>query len=161
MGPYDGLLRDMILRSKHSSGEGSAEVLAGVWAETVGNKVSALNADLVVPVPLHWRRHWSRGFNQSEVLGQALARCLRLSCKPRWLRRIRNTPRQTQQTPSGRRDNVRGAFAASRRADLRGKTILLVDDILTTGSTCSEAARALRQAGARQVHVVVLAHSQS
>jgi predicted amidophosphoribosyltransferase len=83
-----------------------------------------------------------------------------LPCRPRWLRRIRNTPQQMRQTPADRRDNVRGAFRARARPALRGQTVLLVDDVLTTGSTCSEAARALREAGAARVVVAVLAHSQ-
>jgi predicted amidophosphoribosyltransferase len=94
------------------------------------------------------------------ALARALAARLSLPCHPRWLRRIRNTPKQTAQTPTGRRENVRGAFRAPRRARLRGKAVLLVDDVLTTGSTCSEAARALREAGAARVVVAVLAHGQ-
>jgi predicted amidophosphoribosyltransferase len=75
------------------------------------------------------------------------------------LRRIRATPRQTQQSsPSGRQENVRGAFGVPRGVPVNGKTILLVDDVLTTGSTCHEAARALRKAGAARIVVAVLGH---
>jgi predicted amidophosphoribosyltransferase len=75
------------------------------------------------------------------------------------LRRIRATPPQTSQTPSARRDNVRGAFRARQGLLLEGKTILLVDDVLTTGSTASEAAKALRSARPARIIVAVLAHS--
>ena len=121
----------------------------------------AIGADTVIPVPLHWLRYWKRGYNQSEVLARGLAARLQLPCRTGWLRRIRNTPKQTAQTPAARRENVRGAFRTGRSADLSGRTILLVDDVLTTGSTCSEAARALRDAGAKNVMVAVLAHSRA
>lgn len=157
LGPYDGLLREVILRLKHASGEGLAEVLGELWVSHLEQRLRHLKADVTVPVPLHWQRRWSRGYNQSEVLARAIAHRLRIPCKPGWLRRIKNTPMQTQQTATARRENVRQAFSAPAWADLRGKTILLVDDVLTTGSTASDAARALRAAGAGSVVVAVLA----
>jgi ComF family protein len=161
LGPYEGPLREVVLRLKHHSGEGLAEVVGALWAAHAEARLRATGTDLVIPVPLHWRRRWSRGYNQSETLAHALAARLRLPCRPRWLRRTRSTPKQTGQTPAGRRENVRGAFAARAVDAIKGKTVLLVDDVLTTGSTCSEAARALRSAGAVRVVVAVLAHGQS
>jgi ComF family protein len=158
LGPYDGLLREIILRMKYSAHEGLAETLGELWAEKAETHLQATGAEQVIPVPLHWRRRWSRGYNQSEVLARALAARLRLPCQTRWLRRTRNTPSQVQQTPAGRRANVRNAFLARRRPELPGKVILLVDDVMTTGSTASEAARALRDAGAGRVIAAVLAH---
>ena len=83
-----------------------------------------------------------RGYNQSEALAHGLAARLRLPVRPGWLRRVRATPIQPTQTLAGRRENVRGAFAAPKRLVV-GKTLLLVDDVMTTGATVSEAARAL------------------
>lgn len=160
LGPYEGLLREVILHLKHAAGEGLAEVVGALWADQVGPRLSNLKPNVVIPVPLHWLRRWTRGYNQSEILALCLATRLGLPCRPRWLRRIRATPQQTQQTPAGRRENVRGAFRARAGHHLRGQTVLLVDDVLTTGSTCSEAARALRDGGAARVVVAVLAHSQ-
>jgi ComF family protein len=160
LGPYDGLLREMILRLKHPTGQMLADLLGDLWAEQAGPKLRALGAEVVIPVPLHWWRRFARGYNQSEALARALAHHLSLPCRSGWLRRVRNTPQQTRQTPAGRRENVKNAFRARPRAALRGKTVLLVDDVLTTGSTCSEAARALRAAGAARVVAAVLAHSQ-
>jgi competence protein ComFC len=158
LGPYDGLLRDVILRMKHVSGEGLAEVLAKLSATHLENRLGNLKADVVVPVPLHWRRRWKRGYNQSEVLARALADHLHIPCQPGWLRRVRNTPQQTSMaSDSARRDNVRNAFAASAWAQFGGKTILLVDDVVTTRSTANDAARALRMAGAGRVVVAALA----
>lgn len=132
LGPYEGLLRELILRMKHSSGETLAEVLGIVWAEAARERLLAAKVDAVVPVPLHWWRRLRRGYNQSETLARALASALRVPCRPRWLRRIRATPMQTLQTPAGRRENVRGVFRARTRPELRGRTVLLVDDVLTT-----------------------------
>jgi len=161
LGPYEGLLREVVLRLKHHSGEALGEGLGHLWAEHSQAALRAVGATVVIPVPLHWWRHWRRGYNQSEVLARALAASLGVPCRPRCLRRIRNTAQQTLQTPAGRRDNVRGAFRTRRGTDLRGRAVLLVDDVLTTGSTCSEAAGALRQAGAARVTVAVLARSQA
>lgn len=159
LGSYDGLLRDLILRMKMQTGEGLAEVMGQLWSGVSLSKLLQLKADLVVPIPLHWYRRWRRGYNQAETLARALAQKLSLPCLPRCLRRIRNTPKQTLQTsPSERRDNVRGAFRVRRGIALTGKRVLLIDDVLTTGATASEAARTLRKAGAASVAVGILAH---
>jgi ComF family protein len=162
LGYYEGALRDVILRMKQARHEGLAELVGELWADRAGADLRALGAAAVVPVPLHWWRRLRRGYNQSEAVARALAKRLGLPFRPRWLRRARNTPQQTaQQTPTARRENVRGAFAARRRTDLAGLTLLLVDDVMATGSTASEAARALRAAGAARVVVAVLARSHN
>jgi ComF family protein len=160
LGPYEGLLRELILQLKHLTGEALAEILGDLWAEQAESRLRELGADMVIPVPLHWWRRLARGYNQSEALARSLAARLRLPCKPHWIRRIRYTPFQTQQPRAARVKSVHGAFQTRSWARLRGKTVLLVDDVLTTGSTCSEAARALREAGAARIVVAVLAHSQ-
>jgi ComF family protein len=146
---------------KNRNGETLAELIGELCAEYAEARLRKFAADVVIPVPLHWWRRWNRGYNQSEALAIMLALRLKLPCRPGWLRRIRHTPEQTSQTPSERRENVRGAFRAGSWASLRGKRVLLVDDVLTTGSTCSDAARALRKAGASQVAVAVLARSRN
>jgi ComF family protein len=159
MAPYDGLLREQILRMKKPTGEMLAELMGDLFAAAVGPRVKECQPDMVLPIPLHWRRRWSRGFNQSERLAEGVAAYLGIPCRPRWLRRTRATADQVQQTPAGRRDNVKNAFAA-RTGQLKDKTVLIIDDVLTTGSTASEAARALKQAGAAKVWVAVLAHGR-
>jgi ComF family protein len=159
LGPYDGQLREAVLRMKNHSGEGMAELFGELWAKHAKLAFDALGIDALTPVPLHWRRRWRRGYNQSEAVAHGLAARLRLPCRSSWLRRTRATPMQTTQTLAGRRENVRGAFAAAH--PLAGQTILLVDDVMTTGATASEAARALRKAGAARVIVAVLARAHS
>jgi ComF family protein len=159
LGPYDGLLRAVILRLKNQRGEGLAELLGERWAGGAGDRLRALGADAVVPVPLHFWRRLRRGYNQSAALAGGLARSLGVPCRRGWLRRVRNTPPQTAQTAAGRKENVRGAFAVSRGAVLKGQCLLLVDDVMTTGATAGEAARTLRAAGAGRVVVAVLARA--
>ena len=134
--------------------------MGAVWACHGIERLRSLQADVVIPVPLHWTRRWRRGFNQSELLAQALAARLGVKCPRGWLFRARPTPPQTRQTPPQRRENVRGAFRVRAETELRGKTVLLVDDVMTTGSTVHEAARALRTAQPARIAVAVLAHGR-
>ena len=112
--------------------------------------------DLIVPMPLHWRKRWQRGFNQSALLASEIGRRSNLPVKNA-LRRIRFTATQAGLTNSKRRLNVSGAFRARKRPALDGQRILLVDDVMTTGATAASCARALKIAGARQVTLLTLA----
>jgi ComF family protein len=160
LGPYDGPLGDVVLRLKHHAREGLAEALGKLWAEHAGAALRALGADVVIPVPLHWFHRLRRGYNQSEALARELAAALGVRCRPRWLCRARLTRKQHHcRTREERRENVRDAFRARAGDALHGKHVLLVDDVLTTGSTAHEAARPLRAAGAAQVTVAVLARA--
>jgi ComF family protein len=160
LGRYEGLRREVILRLKKQGGEDLADLLGECWAEKAATQFRALRVDALVPVPLHWLRRWQRGYNQSAALCRGLASRLRLPYYTNWLRRVRHTPRQSSQTREERRVNVRGAFRCRVGATLQGRSILLVDDVMTTGATASEAARALRAGGAARVVVAVLARAQ-
>jgi len=158
LGLYEGGLRDTVLAIKTSTGQQLAESVGRLWARHHADRFRALGVGVVIPVPLHWWRRFRRGYNQSEALSQPIAQRLGAEHRPAWLRRTRPTSYQSQLSETDRRTNVRGAFAVTRSARLTGKAVLVVDDVLTTGSTASEAARALRQGGASAVHVAVLAH---
>jgi ComF family protein len=116
-------------------------------------------ADLVVPVPLHWRRLWQRRFNQAATLGQALARGAGIAFDPLILARVKPTRPQVGLSRSQRRENLQGAFRVTddARPKLARKRVLLVDDVLTTGSTANAAARVLLRAGAASVDVLAFA----
>jgi ComF family protein len=158
LGPYDGLLREVILRLKHQTGEVLAELLGEYWADAAAARFAQLQCDVIVPVPLHWIRRWRRGYNQSASLGRGLSMRLGIP-RQSWLRRVRNTPEQTKQTLAGRRANVRGAFRVRSGVALQGRSVLLVDDVMTTGATAGEAARVLRKSGASRVAVAALARA--
>jgi ComF family protein len=158
LGTYESGRREIILKLKHSQNEGLAEVVGQLWAEHAGEVVRGCGITAVVPVPLHWRRRWSRGYNQSEVLAEAWAQSLRVPLERRWLRRVRSTVLQTSLTPTARHENVRGAFRTRSDPRIRGSVVLLIDDVLTTGATASEAAKVLKRAGADRVVVAVLGH---
>jgi ComF family protein len=117
------------------------------------------DADLLVPVPLHWTRLWQRRFNQSAMLARDVAARTGLPANLTALRRVRRTPKQVGLPRKARHENMAGAFEVSEagRAEIAGRSVILVDDVLTSGATADACARALRRAGARQVDVLVVA----
>ena len=155
---YRPPLSDVILRMKQPAGDLLAEGIADVWAGQMAPRIRPLAPNIIVPVPLHWRRRLWRGFNVANLLGRALGNRLGIPGHGSALRRVRPTPSQTTLTPAQRRTNVRNAFAVRRRFQMNGALAVLVDDVLTTGSTLSEAARALKAAGVKSVHAAVIAH---
>jgi ComF family protein len=161
VGPYAGRLREVILHIKNVQGEGLAEVVAKEWAARAEQDLRSHGIHCVMPVPLHWWRRWRRGYNQSDALARAMAKMLQRPFHPYGLRRLRKTATQVTLSVTDRRLNVRGAFQARGSINLNGKTVLLVDDVMTTGSTAHEAARALRRAGAERVVVAVLARAEA
>ncbi|MGM0584899.1 MAG: double zinc ribbon domain-containing protein [Pseudomonadota bacterium] len=154
---YEGAGREMALAFKHGDRLDVARP-AATWMIRVGRPLIE-GADLIVPVPLHWRRLLSRRFNQAAELARRVARESGAPWAPTLLRRVRATGMQRGLTREERRENLSGAFAvAPRGADrLRGARVLLVDDVYTTGATLSGCAEALRAAGAARVDALCLA----
>jgi len=109
---------------------------------------------VLVPVPLHRTRLWTRGFNQSALVARELSRRLEIAADPMLLRRIRRTPPLKGMSPSQRRKTVTGAFRVADKAAVVGRTVILVDDVLTTGSTAEACAKALKRAGAARIELV-------
>jgi ComF family protein len=160
LGPYQGRLQEVVLRMKNRWNEGLAELVGEWWADAAKDRFVSLAVDCVVPVPLHWLRRWRRGYNQSSSLALGLSTGLRLPLQKWWLKRIRNTPSQKALSATARHENVRGAFQVRSSAACTGRSILLVDDVMTTGATAHEAARVLRAAGARRVVIAALARAE-
>ena len=157
-GVYDGRLRDAILRIKQPGGDGLAEILGILFAQSHREKLLASAPQVIVPVPVHWRRWWERRHNQSEGIARGVASVLGIPMMRRAVRRVRGNPKQTASTVEERRRNVQGAFRPTTLSGVRGLRVMLIDDVLTTGATADAAAEAVRSAGAAQVHVAVLAH---
>ena len=159
-GPYDGEIRDLCLRLKHEPNAWLAPCLSDLFVEARREAISELPRDAwIVPVPLHWWRRCRRGYNQADALAHGLARRLNLPVHP-LLRRVVATEQLAHKGRTARVKMMRKVFRSRRSAQLVGRTIILVDDVLTTGATCGDAARALKDAGAARVVVVVIARTQ-
>ncbi len=124
-------------------------------------ELAALAAEVIVPVPMHWSRRLLRSANSPELVAAALSKRLRISLLTGGLLRRRNTRRQGSLLRSQRTANIRGAFGLSAGYDFSAARVLLVDDVMTTGATCSEAAATLRRGGAAHVGVAVLGRAGS
>jgi ComF family protein len=159
LGHYDGLLRDIVLRMKHAPGDALSLAMGRLLVAERRSRLAEIDADVIAPIPSHWHRRMVHRTNSAAILAEVVAGSLRRPLAERMLRRRRHTQRQSDVNPSERWRNVRSAFAVRAGYHLRAAHVLLVDDVLTTGATCSEAARALRKAGAAQVTVVVLARA--
>ena len=152
---YDDHSRHLVLALKHGDRLQLAPTL-GQWMRRAGAELLA-GADLVVPVPLHWTRLFARRYNQAAILAHAIAKPDGLAVATDCLIRRRRTPPQGRKNAVARRRNVAGAFAVRDADRLKGKRIVLIDDVLTTGATVEACAKALRRAGARRVDVLTLA----
>jgi ComF family protein len=150
IGTYDGALRAIVHALKYGKRPSIAGPLARLMAANAGDLLAEV--DLVVPVPLHWRRRRARGFNQAEELARHLG-----FGSTNALRRTRATPSQTDLPAARRHANVKDAFALRRRHRVAGLTVLLVDDVSTTGATLNACAGVLRRAGARDVRALTAA----
>jgi len=160
LGRYDGPLRKAVLRMKLSAEEPLSLVMGRLLVNRIAVPVKAWQPDIIAPIPMHWLRRWQRSVNNPEFLAAELSRTLRIPWQRRLLKRCRHTIKHGQLSHDQWRDVIRGAFAVSRFAKVSGRRVLLVDDILTTGSTCNEAAKMLRQAGAEAVAVAVIARAE-
>ena len=157
---YEGRLREAIHHFKYRDRPQLALPLGTLLAAAAHAQAAHFNdllIDAVVPVPMHSARQRERGYNQSERLARVLAADLSLPLDTRSLRRVRPTRPQVGLTGEARRANLQGAFAVSHPEAVAGKTLLLIDDVSTTGSTIIECAGALQAAGAGAVYALTLA----
>lgn len=155
---YEGDLRELIHSFKYSRVTHLRKPLA-LLALMAADEFREHAPQLVVPVPLHRSRLRERGFNQAILIGQPLSRHLSLPLLPDALVRTRQTEPQIELSATERRLNVKGAFAVKRPDMITGKRILLVDDVMTTGSTMDECALELKKAGARMVMAATVART--
>lgn len=154
---YDEASRPLVLGFKHGDKTHMAATFAPLMIRAAGKMIE--NADMLIPVPLHRWRLLSRRYNQSAMLSAELARLADIPSYPLALRRIRATPSQGHLKAAERHANVRKAFAVhpAYLKAIAGKSVILVDDVFTSGATVGECARTLLKAGARRVDVLTIA----
>lgn len=154
---YTGPLRDALIRFKFSgalhAGKGLGEILLAAFRRNY----TAEEFDVILPVPIHPKRLAARGFNQVAILGEKLSAATGIALDRTSLKKIKDTPPQVGLSRSERVANLRGSFGISRPERIRGKSVLLIDDVATTGSTVAEAAKVIARAKAARVTVLVLA----
>ncbi len=156
-----GVVHDAIVRFKYHGDFALRRPLAA-WLEeslTLARQApdGMMTPDALVPVPLHATRRRERGFNQAAVLARIVGQSTGFPVWEKGLRRVRRTETQMRLDRDDRQSNLHGAFVVPRPAAVRGRRLLLVDDVFTTGATAHECARTLRQAGAAEVSVIVVA----
>ena len=160
LGPYAGCLRRAVRDLKYHRHLAMRKRLTRLLAERVAASLPAGEVfDVVVPIPMHWLRRLARGFDHAGTIASALAARLGVPMGDE-LVRTRNTPPQAHLPRTRRIENVHGAFRVRSEATVRGASILLVDDVTTTGATANEAARTLLRADANRVALAVLAKAE-
>jgi ComF family protein len=152
-GTYEGVLRELIHLYKYGRVQTLAKPLGDLLTAALPREE---RFDAVTAVPLHWRRQWQRGFNQSELLARLMAARYGIPVVYA-LRRVRATETQAGLSNTRRRQNVATAFECGGASALQGKRILLIDDVMTTGSTAAACARVLKGAGAAKVALLAVA----
>jgi ComF family protein len=154
---YDDVARALVHALKYGDRHDLAPIM-GRWMARAGRDLFA-DADALVPVPLHWRRLWTRRFNQSALLAKTIAQETGIAVDDTALRRVKATAQQVGLSQSERALNVQGAFRvpADCKMAVAGRRLILIDDVLTSGATSDACARALLRAGAQNVDVLVFA----
>jgi len=158
LGPYQNALRLACLKGKQRGQTSLANALTELLCQQHAEQIRSWGADLVVPVPHHWRDRL-RSDHASVAVAESLGRFLKVPVARHILRKVRKTRKQQKLPASARKDNLKAAFQVARSVRLEGKTILLADDILTTGITADRCASVLLNAGAARVDVAVLARA--
>lgn len=151
---YDDATRGLALRLKHGRKVGLAKFMGHAMAL----RLTDVDEDAVlVPVPLHRARLWKRGFNQAALLAKEIGKHVERPVQPDAIRRIRSTEPMVRMTPAQRQKNVRGAFSVTSPESIAGRSVILVDDVRTSGATLEACAKSLLGAGARQVEAILWA----
>ncbi len=154
---YEDDIAKLLSRAKFSAGFAGLSLISELCTTQFG--AHAPKPDVLMPIPLSWRRMARRGYNQSALIARHVGKALNIPVDLRALKRKRHTPPQSELSRSARLKNLRGAFEV--RGDLSGTSVAIVDDVLTTGATAVAASKSLKQAGAERVTVWVCARTPS
>jgi competence protein ComFC len=154
---YEGPLKEAIARYKYDGRKYYALYFASIIEERI--KKENLDFDIIIPVPLHWKKEFIRGFNQSALIGNYLSKNLKKKMFQDVLVKLKNTVSQTELSAKEREENVKNSFKVKNKEIIKSKKILLLDDVYTTGATTEECKKNLLENGAKKVIIVTLAKS--
>jgi len=157
LGVYQDPRREAVLKAKQLSQESVAHALGRLLATQIQQLPFERMPDAIVPVPMHWQKRLTRGTNPAESIALGVSAVLGIPCYSDWVYLTRQVAKQGLLSPEERRKNMRGSMAVAEGLALQGLAILIVDDVLTTGATASDVARALKLAGAETIYTCALA----
>lgn len=152
---YEGIVRDIIFKYKYSKNPHLYKMFGNLMLEAFQS--TDINPVIIVPIPLTRRKKAHRGFNQAELLGRFLSKHTNIPIDTKNLVKIKKTKSQSGLTKRGRKENIKGAFGIKNRDIFIGKTVLIVDDIFTSGATYNEASRMLIEAGSINTYLITIA----
>lgn len=154
---YEGIIKKALVKYKFSNRPSFYRTFARLMHVSLKNMTNCRNFDIIMSVPLHKARERDRGYNQAQLISKALAKEMGMGDKSWLLSRVRNTGNQSLLAQKQRLVNIKDAFKVTDINKVRGKSILLIDDVLTTGATVNECSRVLKEAGALDITVGVIA----
>ena len=153
---YDGIIRNLILQYKFGHKPYIYKTFKSFFEKNEKLYLLFKKYDIIVPVPISKKRYKNRGYNQSELLAKELARTFKLQFDDKVLMKIKNNPRQSTLSQEDRIINTKGVYKINKNDKILNKKILLFDDVFTTGATCNECAKVLKEAGAKRVGVFTI-----
>jgi len=156
---YDGPIKDVIHNFKYGKKKFYARKLAYFVYDYVKNNFPEF--DLIIPVPLHWKKEFSRGFNQSGIIAVYLSKLLKTPVFLNAIIRTKNTPAQAGLSEKERKENVSGVFKMRKEELIKGKKVVVFDDVFTTGATIEEIKKELKKAGAKKIIILTIAKTIS
>ena len=154
---YESLIRKLILRYKFSNKAYLNHFFANQIVKNEKNRKLLKNYDMIIPVPMHKKKMQKRGYNQTELVADELSKSLEISVRKDILLKVINTTTQSKLGGKARQSNIRHAFFIKNDIDVEDKKIILLDDIYTTGATSEECSKILKEAGAQEILVLILA----
>ncbi len=154
---YKDEIKNLILGLKYNNKKYNAKCLASFMSDVILK--NNINADVIIPVPLCNKRLKQRGYNQSWLLANEICKSVKVGVKDNILLRVKETPTQTNLDYAERQDNLKDAFKVRNSKQIKNKIVLLIDDVYTTGATVRECSKVLKNAGAKEIYVVTVAHT--